>query len=308
MVIAYRDEYPFTSHWLDLDGVRYHYLDEGARDAPPVVMLHGNPTWSFYYRKLLPYLTSKWRVIVPDHIGCGLSDKPQQYPYTLERHIANLERLIEHLKLAKIALVMHDWGGPIGMGYAVRHPDNVSRLVVFNTAAFYQPAIPLRIKLCRLPVLGDLLVRGLNAFVRLALRWAVCHRERLTPQVRAGYLAPYNSWHNRIAILRFVQDIPLEQNHRSRATLAHIEANLHLLRRRPMLIVWGARDFCFTVRNFLNEWRARFPTAEVRVVPDAGHYVVEDAHERIGPWLTKFLSDNRPQADRPVDLDPRKAG
>lgn len=290
MVSAYQDEYPFASHWLDLDGVRYHYLDEGPRDAPPVLMLHGNPTWSFYYRHLVSALSPEYRVVVPDHIGCGLSDKPQAYDYCLARHIANLEALIAHLQLRQIDLVLHDWGGVIGMGYATRHPENVDHLVVLNTAAFYQPTLPLRIKMCRLPLLGDVLLRGLNAFAWLALPWATVHRERLTPAVRAGYLAPYDSWANRVAILRFVQDIPLERKHRTRPLLDQIEANLYLLTHHPMLIVWGAQDFCFTVQDFLSQWQARFPYAETRVVPDAGHYVLEDAHERIAPWIQAFLS------------------
>jgi haloalkane dehalogenase len=281
--------YPFESHWLDLDGVRYHYLDEGPRNAPPVVMLHGNPTWSFYYRTLVPPISQSYRVVVPDHVGCGLSDKPQAYDYTLEQHIQNVETLIGRLGLREVTLVVHDWGGAIGMGYATRHAENVARLVILNTAAFYQPGLPLRIKMCRIPLLGDVLLRGLNAFARLALPWATVHRERLTPAVRAGYLAPYDSWANRIAILRFVQDIPFEKRHRTRKTLEDIEANLYLFGEHPMLIIWGAGDFCFTVQGYLTEWQTRFPYAETRVIEDAGHYVVEDAHERIAPWILEFL-------------------
>jgi len=173
----------------------------------------------------------------------------------------------------------------------------VSRFVILNTVAFYQPNLPLRIKMCRIPLLGDVLLRGLNAFARLALPWATVHRERLTPQVRAGYLAPYDCWHNRIAILRFVQDIPFEKRHRSRATIEQIDANLYLFREHPMLIIWGAQDFCFTVRDFLTEWQARFPYAETRVIEDAGHYVVEDAHERIAPWILEFL-DTHPNREK----------
>jgi len=199
---------------------------------------------------------------VPDHVGCGLSDKPQEGAYyTLERHIASLEALVAHLDLCDLTLVLHDWGGAIGMGFATRHPERVARLVVLNTAAFYQPALPLRIKLCRIPLVGDVLLRGLNAFARLALRWAVVHQERLTPEVRAGYLYPYRSWADRIAILRFVQDIPLEARHPSRAELARIEENLYLFRERPMLIIWGARDFCFTVRDYLTGWQERLRTS-----------------------------------------------
>jgi haloalkane dehalogenase len=288
-VRPFAELYPFESHWLELEGARYHYLDEGPRDAPVVLMVHGNPTWSFYYRTLIPAISQAYRVVAPDHVGCGLSDKPQDYTYTLAQHVANLEKLVTQLELKDLALVMHDWGGAIGMGYATRHPQNVSRLVVFNTAAFYHPAVPWRIRICRYPILGDVGVRGLNGFARAALLMALAHRERVTPQVRAGYLAPYNNWRNRIAILRFVQDIPMEKGHPTRETLDEIEARLNLFEEHPMLIVWGARDFCFTERDFLSEWQRRFPKAQVRVVPDAGHYVVEDAHERIAPWMLEFL-------------------
>jgi pimeloyl-ACP methyl ester carboxylesterase len=315
---AWRGLYPFASNWLQLGpggdspSVRYHYLDEGPQDAPPVVMLHGNPTWSFYYRTLVPGLSQAYRVVVPDHVGCGLSDKPQddglgrpprcprgvlrprQPYYTLDQHIANLEQLVDHLGLKRLTLVVHDWGGPIGMGYAVRHPSNVARLVVLNTAAFYEGTLPLRIQICRIPGFGDLVVRGLNAFARLALVWAVYQRERLTPQIRAGYLAPYDCWDNRVAILRFVQDIPLEPGHRSRGRLSQIEANLYLLEQHPMLLLWGAKDFCFTPHSFLIEWQQRFPYAETRVIEDAGHYVVEDAHEHILPWLLEFMETPGP--------------
>lgn len=285
----YKALYPFAAHWLDLDGVKLHYLDEGDPSSPPVVMVHGNPTWSFYYRTLIPEISKTHRVIVPDHVGCGLSDKPQDYTYTLEQHIRNLEALIAHLDLRDVTLVLHDWGGGIGMGYATRHPENVRRFVVFNTAAFYLPAVPFVLKLARSPILGEFILRGLNGFAGLAVRVALVHRERMTPQVRAGYLAPYDSWHNRIAIYRFVQDIPLSDDHPTRATVDAIDARLHLFRDHPMLIIWGAGDFVFTVKHFLVGWRARFPDADVHVLQDAGHYVVEDAHERILPLVKTFL-------------------
>ena len=285
--------YPFASHWLDLDGVKMHYLDEGPRSAASVVMVHGNPTWSFYYRTLVPEISQTHRVIVPDHVGCGFSGKPQDYPYTLEQHIRNLEALIAHLDLHDITLVLHDWGGAIGMGYATRHPENVRRFVLFNTSAFYLPTVPFVLKLARSPILGECILRGLNGFAGFAVRVAMVHHKRMTPQVRAGYLAPYDSWRNRIAIYRFVQDIPLADDHPTRKTVGDIDAKLHLFHGHPMLIIWGARDFVFTVKHFLAGWRARFPNADVHVLDDAGHYVVEDAHERILPLVKEFLVDGR---------------
>ncbi|MBN1249706.1 MAG: alpha/beta fold hydrolase [Anaerolineae bacterium] len=286
-----------------------HYLDEGPRERPPIVMCHGNPTWSFYFRTLIPELSRDHRVIVPDHIGCGLSDKPQTYTYTLAHHIENLEALLSHLDLHDITLMLHDWGGGIGMGYATRHPETVSRFVIFNTSAFYLPAVPGVLKLARSPVLGEFLLRGLNAFAGLAVWLGVAHRERMTREVRAGYLAPYDSWHNRIAIYRFVQDIPVTANHPTRGTADAIDAKLSMFRDHPMLIIWGAKDFIFTVDDFLAGWRARFPNAEVHVLADAGHYVVEDAHERIVPLVREFLNgsdqgpnyaDTRTLQHRPV--------
>ena len=284
----FKSLYPFESNFLDLDGTRYHYLDEGPRDAPPVVMLHGNPTWSFYYRNLVKPLSQTHRVIVPDHVGCGLSDKPQNYAYTLAQHIKNVERLVEHLVLPPFALVVHDWGGVIGMGYATRHPEHVTRLIIFNTAAFVLRKLPLRILMCRPNFFGGLLVRGLNGFAGLATWQGVA--KPMSSQVRAGLLAPYNNWPNRIAIHRFVQDIPWEEDHPTLPLLTEIDENLARLQEHPMLIIWGAQDFVFTKADFFAEFQRRFPQAETHVFEDAGHYVVEDAADRIVPLVSSFLS------------------
>lgn len=284
----WRALYPFRSHEIRLDGVRYHYLDEGQGE--PLLLVHGNPTWSFYWRELIQALRPRYRLIAPDHIGCGLSDKPRDYPYRLAQHIANLRRLIEELDLRNITLLAHDWGGAIGMGAAGQMPERFSRFVLFNTAAFRSNRCPWRIRACRIPLAGRIAVQGFNAFARAALTMAVAHPERMTPAVRAGFLAPYDSWAHRIATHRFVLDIPLSPRHPSYATLSSIEAGLVQFRQHPVLLIWGMRDWCFTPRflaRFRNEF---FPQAIVHELPDAGHYVVQDAPERILPWLEQFLS------------------
>jgi len=283
---AFADEYPFMSHFLDLGGLKYHYVDEGAGDV--LLMVHGNPTWSFAWRNLIKDLSRDYRVLAVDHIGCGFSDKPQDYSYTLARHIENLAHFVEALDLRHITLFAHDWGGAIGMGTAARLPERFSRFVLFNTAAFRSRRIPKRIAACRIPIAGPLAVRGLNLFARAALSMAVEKRERMTPAVRAGYLAPYDSWRNRVAVLRFVQDIPLSENHRSYQTLLEVEQGLDQFRNSPVLLVWGERDWCFT-REFLEEFQRRLPQAETFAIQDAGHYVFEDAHERIIPRVREFL-------------------
>jgi haloalkane dehalogenase len=279
--------YPFTSRELRLDGLRYHYVDEGAGE--PLLLVHGNPTWSFYWRNIILGLRDRYRVIAVDHMGCGLSDKPQQYPYTLAHHVTNLRHLVDELNLQNITLVAHDWGGAIGTGAAVAEPERFARLVLMNTAAFRSTRIPLRISVCRIPGLGPFAVRGGNAFARAALTMAVEHHDRMTPEVRAGLLAPYDSWAHRVAIQRFVEDIPLTSSHPSYPTLLDIENGLPKLRQLPVQLIWGMRDWCFTP-HFLERFIEFFPEAEVHRLEDAGHYVVEDAHERIVPLVEAFLA------------------
>lgn len=283
--------YPFEGKILDLDGLSYHYLDEGA--GPPVVMVHGNPTWSFYYRDLVLALRGRYRAVAPDHIGCGRSDKPDdaRYEYTLERRVQDLGALIDHLGFDQVTLVVHDWGGMIGLTWATQNPDRIQRLVVLNTGAFVLPAgkpFPYQIALARTPGLGPMLVRGLNAFARGAVRFCVT-RAPMPPEVAAGYLAPYDSWRNRIALQRFIEDIPLRPSHRSWSLIAETAGKLEKLRSVPMLICWGMRDFVFD-RHFLDEFNRRFPNAEVHRFDDAGHYILEDARDDVIPLISTFLA------------------
>ncbi len=279
---------------FDRYGLRLHYIDEGAGD--PVVMLHGNPTWSFYYRHLIDGLRDSCRVIVPDHIGCGLSDKPDdsRYDYTLSRRVDDLDALLDHLGLDReLTLVLHDWGGIIGMTFAARHPERIARLIVSNTAAFHKPAgksFPLALALFRDSPVGGWLVRGLNAFVRGTARIG-CKTHRLPRDVRDAYAAPYDSWGNRIAIHRFVQDIPLRPGDRSYELISWVQDRLVLLQSVPMLIAWGMKDFVFD-EPVLDEWMRRFPAAEVHRFARAGHLLFEDELEAVLPLVRSFLSQH----------------
>jgi haloalkane dehalogenase len=241
-------------------------------------MVHGNPTWSFYYRGLIRALNGEHRCIAPDNLGCGLSDKPQDWPYRLDGHVRNLEALVEALDLRDITLVVHDWGGAIGMGHATRQPERYRRFVVLNTAAFLSRRIAPSIASVRIPGFGALAVRGFNAFAALATRMAVS--KPLSPEVARALTWPYGSWADRIATLRFVQDIPLRPEHPSHGTLEAIDRALSRLRGKPMLICWGEDDFCFTPA-FREQWTERFPEATVHAWEGVGHYVMEDAPERV---------------------------
>jgi haloalkane dehalogenase len=286
--------YPFDGKFLDLDGLRYHYLDEG--DGEAVLAVHGNPTWSFYYRELVKALRDECRVVVPDHMGCGLSDKPDdsRYDYTLRRRIEDLSVLVDELDLDRVNLVVHDWGGAIGLGWAVRNPERVARIVILNTAAFHLmegKSLPWQLWVVRNTPIGALLVRGFNAFARGATRLAVTRRP-LPREVRNAYCAPYGSWSDRIATLRFVQDVPLAAGDPAYAPLTEIQDGLQHFRSHPILICWGARDFVFD-DQFLDEWRATFPHAEVHRFADAGHYVLEDAADEIITLVKDFFTDPR---------------
>ncbi len=287
----WRVEYPFASHWEELPGnVRLHYVDEPG-GGTPVVMVHGNPTWSFHFRHVIQALRGDRRCIAPDHIGCGLSDKPQDYEYRLARHVANLEELlIGRLKLKRFSLLLHDWGGAIGMGVAVRHPECVEKIALLNTAAFLDSFCPLRIRVCRIPGFGALAIRGFNAFALGAVHMAAVRPGSLTAAARAGYLAPYGNWRDRIATHRFVEDIPLAPRHPTWDVVRGIEQQLPLLAGKPLRILWGGRDFCFDDR-FLRRWRQIFPQARVTRFADAGHYLLEDARAEVVPLLREFFAE-----------------
>jgi cis-3-alkyl-4-acyloxetan-2-one decarboxylase len=284
---ALRELYPFTLQSFETPhGVRMSYVDTGSGDEA-VLLVHGNPTWSFYYSRLIQSLSPQLRCVAPDHIGMGLSDKPADYPYTLATRIADLEALVAKLGLKRVHLVVHDWGGAIGFGFATRHPELIGRIVVLNTAAFPSKHIPFRIAACRWPVIGPLLVRGANGFAGPAT-WMSMHRRKLSNAEKAALLLPYDSWAHRVAVNGFVQDIPMSPDHATWAALQKVADGLPQFKDSPMLIVWGGKDFCFN-DHFYAEWTARFPQAKTRYLADAGHYVLLDAADEVLPEISDFL-------------------
>lgn len=290
-IAPFRHLYPFDSRWLDLGSVRMHYVDEGTGE--PIVMVHGNPTWSFYFRELIKEFRSTHRVVVPDHVGCGLSDKPgdAEYEYTLHRRVEGLETLLDRLGLNEnVTLVGHDWGGMIAAACALRRLERIKRLVFFNTSGFLLPPgqrLPWQLWLIRhLSPIAALLVRGFNGFSLGATYLATA--KGLPRDVRKAYRAPYNSWKDRIATLRFVQDIPLKPGDPSYELAKWVDDRLEQLRQRPVFIGWGERDFVFDLR-FLAEWRRRLPEAAVHSFADAGHYVLEDAAAELIPKVRQFV-------------------
>jgi cis-3-alkyl-4-acyloxetan-2-one decarboxylase len=294
-------DYEFTGHRLEVrPGIRMHYLDEGPRDGAVVVALHGNPSWSYYWRHLVNGLRDRYRVIVPDHVGMGLSDKPDddehalpRYDYTLQSRVDDVATLLSHLGIdGPLTLAVHDWGGMIGFGWALSHAAQVRRLVITNTAAFPMTQgkpMPWQIALGRDYNIGEIVIRGFNAFSGGASWFGV--ERRMPRDVRRAYVAPYDSWRNRISTVRFMQDIPLSDKDRAWPLVAEAGRRLHEFADRPAFIGWGLKDFVFD-RDFLDRFRATLPGAEVHAFDDAGHYVLEDRHEVLVPAIRTFLDRN----------------
>ncbi len=283
---AVRELYPWSGHTLEVEGGhRLHFLDEG--EGPTLLMVHGNPTWSFYYRELVKGLGDGFRCVVPDHLGCGLSDKPARWGYRVPDHVDNLCALIEALDLRDVTLVVHDWGGAIGYAAAIRMPERFRRFVVFNTGAFLLP-LPLSLRALRIPGYGHGVVQGLNGFLRLGMRFAVGHTDRFEGAVRQGYFAPYATWADRQVIRRFIEEIPIERDHPNRALLQTLDQGLPTLLDRPHQVIWGLKDWIFHP-GYLEGWKQRLPHGEFHVLEDCSHWVVEEASERILPLMSDFL-------------------
>jgi len=285
--------YPFTPQRFEVrPGLSMSYLDEGPRDGEVVVMLHGNPSWSYYWRNLVSGLRDRYRCIVPDHIGMGLSDKPSddRYDYTLQSRVDDLAALLAHLGITgPVTLAVHDWGGMIGFGWALSHADQVKRLVITNTAAFPLPKakpMPWQIALGRDWKFGAFIIRAFNAFSGGASYLGV--EKKMPADVRRAYVSPYNSWANRISTVRFMQDIPLGPGDKAWALLEEAGRRLPEFADRPALLGWGLKDFVFD-RHFLAGFRGALPQAEVHAWDDAGHYVLEDKAAELVPLIRGFL-------------------
>ena len=301
---TFEGTWPYEPRWFESPDGRMHYVDEGPRDGRPVVMVHGNPTWGYLYRNFIPaLLAAGHRAIVPDHLGFGRSEKPNDPElYRVPRHAARLEALLESLDLNRATVVPQDWGGPIGLYWATRHPARVDGLFILNTYAHGFRArtlppgktkvpLPLPLHLFRTPVIGELLVKGLDAFKRgFLFGQGVVHRERLTPTVKRAYRDVHQGWSERTPILVFPREIPVTGEGPVVAMTSEIEERMkEHFRSKPVRIMWAMKDVAFLPTYLETLWLDTFPEARVTKLEDAGHYLQEDAHERIVPELVGFV-------------------
>lgn len=276
--------YPFAPRYLDMDGMRVHYVDEGR--GAPVLLLHGEPTWSYLYRAVIPHVVAAGaRAVAPDYLGFGKSDKwTEDARYAYAVHVATIERVVEALDLRDLTLVVHDWGGPIGLRVATRHAERIRRLVVLNTGLFG----------------GDEpLSEGLQAWrayvartpdlpAGLVVRRAAADRSRVTDEVVAAYDAPFPDLASKAGARAFPALIPTRLEDPGAREMAETRAALgrHAWR---TLVLWSDRDRVFPVEAG-RRFATLFPGAAFRVVEDAGHFVPEEQGERVGHEIARFLA------------------
>jgi len=288
--------YPFDHHFFDSPMGAMHFVDEGAGE--PLLMLHGNPTWSFLYRRFIQAFAPTHRVVAPDHLGFGLSDKPgDERAYSIDAHIRNLEGLVEALDLTDVTLVMQDWGGPIGLGMAARRPERIKRLVVINTFGFYPPVdgmdpenlrLPAPLRLMRASGIGDFLVRRLGFFERQAMPTAVGDR-RAYRAVRHAYTGVFCTSADRAGVMAFPRLIPTNTRHPSARIMLQETGPFIERFNGPARIFWGVKDPFFPI-EVLHAWKKRLPQAEVTEFPKGRHYIQEDSPDRIISELKSFVA------------------
>jgi cis-3-alkyl-4-acyloxetan-2-one decarboxylase len=280
--------FPYAPRFVDAGEIRLHYVDEGPPDARPLLFVHGNPTWSYLWRRPIAELSARGhRCVAFDHMGFGRSDKPPQLSaYSLERHIENALALIDSLDLSDVTLVGHDWGGPIGLGALLERRDRLRALVLMNTWAWELPSfLPPFLREFRTEGLGEILALGGNLFVE-SIPGGMRRRDA-DPLMMEAYRAPFPDYWSRAGTLAFQREIPLTERDRSAPLMASIHERLPDLS-LPVLLVWGMRDPVFQP-VFLEQWRELFPAAETVELDDASHFLVEDSPDAVTAAIEGFL-------------------
>ncbi len=275
--------YPFTSKYHVIGSEKMHYIDVGHGDKT-FIMIHGNPTWSFYYRNLIKDLSKHSRVIAIDHLNCGLSSRSDKFHRYNDR-IEHILNLIDSLNLTNFSIIGHDWGGAISVGVATRQKEKTQSLILMNTACFPSSNIPKRIAMCRLPFLGTFLNQTSNGF--LLSSFVMGTSKGLSSKVKQGYLYPYKKIPNRKSIDDFVKDIPMEIDHPSYKTMEQVGQDAKDLD-LPVLLLWGEDDFCFDMQ-FFDEMKTLFKNVQAYSFKGVGHYVLEDAYETCLDKISEFI-------------------
>lgn len=278
-----RRTYPFAPHYLQVEGGRMHYVDEGTGE--PILFVHGTPTWSYLFRNVIRELSAEgYRCVAPDNIGFGLSEKPQSFSHSPAAHARNLGKLVDSLDLRDVTLVVHDFGGPIGMGYAIEHLNRFKRIILLNSwfcDVSKEPAIQKLSKAASGP-LGKFLYLTSCAGPK-AIKPLFVDREKYTEEINKAYFGPFLRKEDRHATLAFAQHF-LD----SSAWMAEIWAQREALNTLPLMMIWGLKDPVFGEKALNKIWH-EFPLSEVQAFPDAGHFLIEERPREVLSTLRGFL-------------------
>ena len=288
------NEYPFESKFFNVAGGRMHYVDVGKSEHA-IAMIHGNPGWSFAYRHLIKGLSGKYRCIAVDHLGFGLSDKPQDWDYSPQSHAENLKSFLEGLNLKSITLVVEDWGGPIGLSYAINNPDKVKSLVIMNTWCWSVKGDPHfeRFSGFMGSALGRFLIKRFNFFARVVLKQAFGDKSKLTPSIHAHYLNALKSPQDRKGCYVFPKSIIDESD-----WLDRLWRRRDKMITKPTIVFWGSKDIAFRDKE-LNVWQDALTNAEFHVFDNVGHFPQEELGEELCPLITEHIQKNIEQQSKP---------
>jgi haloalkane dehalogenase len=281
---TFNGTFPYEPHFKEINGFEMHYIDEGSGD--PIVCLHGMPTWSYLYRKFIAGLSQEYRVVVPDQMGFGRSDVPQNKPYLLKQHLKNTKQLLNQLNLKKITLVFQDWGGPIGFGYAVDYPEKIERIVIMNTSIGVMKEgskpwyLPLEKK-------GEYekFIRDIAGLIKMG----IFNKDKITPTLIKAYTEPFIHDISFIGAFAWPKDIPIGESHPSTSTMHHIRNNLHILNDKKKILIWGMKDPIFP-KWMINWWNKIYPGIETHKIENASHFLQEDAPDQIISIILDFLN------------------
>jgi haloalkane dehalogenase len=277
-----KEEYPFAPNYFRVDGADMHYIDEGKGDV--VLFVHGTPSWSFDFRHQIKHLSGTYRCIAADHIGFGLSDKPETYPYSIAQHTENLSRLIAHLKLESFTLVVHDFGGPIGLHYAIQHPEKIKRLVILNTwlwSTRNEPEFKKAEAVLKSPLL-PFLYKYFNFSARFMVKQSWGNKKTLTPAIHKHYLKPFSKPAERMGTIAFAKALLGEQDF-----FESLWNRVSVLAHKPTLILWGESDAFMPVR-FAEKLLSKLRLANLKKI-NAGHFVQDEGHEEVTAAIKTFM-------------------
>ncbi|MEW6078233.1 MAG: alpha/beta fold hydrolase [Thermodesulfobacteriota bacterium] len=294
------DDFPVTFHYIDIEGDRINYVDEGAGET--ILMIHGNATWSYLYRHLIRDLKKNFRCVAIDLLGYGLSDKPPRADYSMEAHIRRLEIFVDRLGLKDITLVCQDWGGIIGLSYAAANKERFKRLIPMNTTGFL-PETPAEVMQClgahafpylwsyKIPVLGKRMAMDWNLFLRSSMRLGIHNKNRLNEKAMAGYLYPFQRPHERTAIMKSVRQIPVGPFGPIARLLKQTRRNLDGWDVRTR-VIWGMKDPVF-VPWFIKKFEELLPNHAPSVkIATASHYLQDDEPDRIIAGIREFMTED----------------